>query len=112
MKHGNTTHGHWVNGKASPTYKTWRSMKYRCSNPKNVYYYQKGIRVCDRWLNSFVNFLEDMGERPEGMTIDRIDNTKGYSPENCVWSTITQQNNNKKITDKCPITGKFIFNPE
>jgi len=108
MKHGNTKHGHWIGNKQSSTYKSWRSMKYRCSNTKNKHYYQKGIKVCERWLNSFVNFLEDMGERPEGCTIDRIDNSKGYTPENCVWSTITEQNNNKQITKKCPITGKFI----
>jgi len=108
MKHANTTHGHWINGKGSPTYKSWRAMKYRCSNPKNIYYHQLGIKVCDRWINSFQNFLTDMGERPEGCTIDRIDNTKGYSPENCRWSDIKTQNNNKKFADKCPITGKFI----
>ena len=107
MIHKNTKHGHFVNNKPSSTYSTWRAMRYRCSNPKNTHYYQKGIRVCERW-DSFINFLEDMGERPKGMTIDRIDNTKGYSPENCIWSSITQQNNNKKKTNKCPITGKFI----
>jgi hypothetical protein len=107
MKHKNTTHGHFLNNKPSPTYRSWRSMSYRCSNPKNIYYYQKGIRVCERW-KVFVNFLEDMGERPDGTTIDRIDNSMGYSPENCVWSTIIQQNNNKKISNKCPITGRFI----
>ena len=108
MTHANTKHGHWINGKPSKTYSSWRAMKYRCSNSKNIYYKQMGITVCERWLNSFDNFLEDMGERPDGCTLDRIDNTKGYSPDNCRWSTIKVQNNNKRLARKCPITGKFI----
>ena len=108
MKHKNTTHGHWVDNKPSKTYASWRSMKYRCSNPKNKYYHQQGIKVCNRWLNSFENFLEDMGERPEGKTIDRINRFGNYEPSNCKWSTVAEQNNNKKISNKCPITGKFI----
>jgi hypothetical protein len=110
MKHKNTTHGHWVNNKPSKTYSSWRAMRYRCLNPKNTHYFQQGIRVCDRWQHSFENFLEDMGERPDGCTINRIDNSKGYSPENCEWATIVAQNNNKKISNKCPLTGKFIPN--
>lgn len=108
MKHKNTTHGHWVNKKPSRTYTSWRAMKYRCSNPKNTHYHQLGITVCERWVNSFDNFLNDMGERPDGCTINRLDNKKGYSPENCEWATTKVQNNNKKITDKDPFTGKFI----
>lgn len=73
-------------------------MKQRCSEKSSgTYnsYFDRGIKVCDRWINSFENFLEDMGIRPENTTIDRIENEKGYYPSNCKWSTFKEQNNNK-----------------
>ncbi len=79
-------------------YMTWRAMKYRCSNPndtKYAYYGGRGIRVCKRWMK-FANFLADMGERPPGHSIDRIDGTKGYEPGNCRWVTKTEQNRNRR----------------
>ena len=91
-----TTHGHCINNTKTRTYRTWISMRNRCNNPKNNMYYRYGgigITVCERW-NSFVNFLEDMGERPLGTSIDRIDNfklTDGYSKSNCRWATPTEQ---------------------
>lgn len=74
-------------------------MKQRCYNPNEPSYRYcgaKGVRVCDRWLNSFKNFLTDMGERPPGYQLDRIDNDKGYSPDNCRWVTQKQNLMNKK----------------
>lgn len=81
----------------SGTYKTWSSMKQRCYSPKMEafkFYGERGITVCERWLNSFENFLTDMGERPEKKTLDRIDNSKGYFKENCRWATINEQARN------------------
>jgi hypothetical protein len=76
-------------------------MKERCSNPNSAqfkWYGGKGITVCARWRESYAHFLEDMGTRPEKHTIDRIDNTKGYAPDNCRWSTPkTQVHNSSKI---------------
>lgn len=81
------------------TWKSWRSMRERCSNPNNPNWHNyggRGITVCDRWNQSYLNFLSDMGERPEGTTLDRIDNNKGYEKKNCRWTTIKTQNNNKR----------------
>lgn len=74
-------------------------MLQRCHNERDkdfVNYGGRGIGVCARWRNSFENFLADMGERPQGHSIDRINNNKGYGPKNCRWATITQQNRNKR----------------
>ena len=98
------TSNHFVHGHAghikSPTYKTWRSMKIRCTNPQHPsykHYGDRGIGYCKRW-EVFANFLEDMGVRPEGKTLERLDNHKDYSPENCTWATKYQQSLNRDIT--------------
>lgn len=80
----------------SKTYTTWQKMKARCTNPNDDRYYlygRKGITICERW-KSFENFLNDMGEKPEETTLDRIDNSKGYEPLNCRWASREQQQRN------------------
>jgi len=78
----NRTHGHTVGGQSSKTFNSWRGMVERCK-PDNPYG-KLGISVCDRW-RVFANFLADMGERPDGHEIDRIDSTGNYEPSNCQW---------------------------
>lgn len=82
----------------TPTYNSWINMRRRCSEKhsgKYGSYFDKGIRVCDRWKDSFENFYIDMGDRPPNKTLDRIDNARDYEPSNCKWSTPTEQNLNK-----------------
>jgi hypothetical protein len=91
-------HGHALPGQHTKTYKRWTSMKHRCFNPNDAnykHYGGRGITVCERWLD-FRNFLADMGEAPEGMWIDRIDNDKGYEPGNCKWVTPKEQLRNRR----------------
>lgn len=92
------THGHCANGRRPPTYNSWMRMRGRCLDVKNRKYAEygaKGVTVCDRWA-TFENFLADMGERPAGMSVDRVRSTENYEPGNCRWATTTTQNRNRK----------------
>jgi hypothetical protein len=84
----------------TPEYIIWKAMKARCKNLNNKYYGGKGIMVCDRWINSFTNFLVDMGKMPEGYSIDRIDSDGNYEPSNCRWADKQTQINNRKKYNK------------
>lgn len=97
-----TTHGHTSNrfyNSQSSEYNTWQLMKHRCYDPKNNRYYRygaRGITVCQRWLNSFENFLADMGPKPSPEhSIDRINGDGNYEPSNCRWATRSEQRRNQ-----------------
>ncbi len=93
-----TIHGHKTKGGASRTYLSWRCMHKRCSDPTwhaFEHYGGRGIRVCDRWAD-FSAFLDDMGERPEGRTLDRIDTDGDYAPANCRWASHSEQVRNRR----------------
>jgi len=102
-----TTHGF---GK-HPLRNTYLLMIKRCYNQEDPSYGRyggRGITVCDRWRESFESFVADMGDRPKGHSIDRIDNDGPYSPENCRWATVLQQNNNQRRNHKLTCNGETL----
>ncbi|MBE9031822.1 hypothetical protein IQ266_18975 [filamentous cyanobacterium LEGE 11480] len=106
--HHSQRHGHRINGKSSPTYVSWLSMHDRlnrttCNGYEN--YGGKGIKVCDEW-ESFEAFLQDMGERPNGKTLDRIDHSGDYCPANCRWATAHEQARNRSNNRWISFQGK------
>jgi hypothetical protein len=105
-----TRHGQAVPGAESPAYSAWCAMKKRCLNPRHRNfrdYGGRGISVCERWL-VFENFFADMGDRPAHTSLDRIDNNAGYCPENCRWTSIKEQNNNRRSNTILRFRGKAL----
>jgi len=101
-------------GSASQTgrtavYNAWVNMKQRCLNPKHPSYPdygQRGIAVCDRWIESFSAFASDMGPKPAGASLERRENDKGYSPDNCYWATREQQQSNRRANVLLMLDGR------
>ena len=104
------THGLTKGGK-TPEYKTWIGIKDRCHNPKSEAYSDyggRGIFVSEKWRNDYAEFLKYMGPRPNGTSIDRIDNDKGYEPGNCRWSTAKEQCNHRRSSRIIHFNGQSL----
>ncbi len=108
---GGITHGHTRAGKSLQTYWIWQCMKKRCNNPNYHQFHLyggRGIRVCERW-NDYANFLADMGEKPEGRSLDRFPNRDGnYEPGNVRWATTKEQNINTCKTRMIEFNGETL----
>lgn len=97
------THGHTTKTTMSPTYRSWHMMHVRCrSEPR---YLTRGTSICPEW-SAFENFLADMGERPAGTTLDRIDNAGHYEPVNCRWATRKVQQRNRSTNNLITLDGE------
>lgn len=106
-KRRETSFKHGMSG--SRVFSVWRSMIQRCHNPKDRSFHNyggRGIRVCDEWRESFSQFIADMGARPEGYDLDRIDNDKGYGPDNCRWVSRQRNLNNRRNNRVIEFRGK------
>lgn len=95
------THGQTVNGETTAEYRAWSHAKARCNNPKDGKYADyggRGIKMCAAWERSFSSFLKDMGPRPAGTTLDRVNVDGDYGPDNCRWATATEQVTNRRLS--------------
>src|SRR5882724_894990 len=109
------THGHSINGQISKEYMSWSRAKARCLNENSERfkdYGGRGIRMCERWLISFENFLLDMGPCPEGFSIERLNNDGNYEPGNCCWADRITQGNNKRNNVKLNYNGQLFTVPQ
>lgn len=107
MSKGNYRHGMY----GTPTYKSWSEMKCRCANPNHGRGNYAGITYCNEW-KSFDNFFRDMGVRPEGTTLDRIDPYGNYEPTNCRWADILTQENNRRNNRRFEYNGESLTLPQ
>lgn len=108
-KNGLRSGSHYMSG--APEYRAWRGMINRCTNPNTANfsdYGGRGICVCDRWLRSFEAFYEDVGPRPDGMSIDRIDNNGNYEPQNVRWADDFTQAGNRRSTHYIECRGEMV----
>jgi hypothetical protein len=95
----------------TPEYRAWAKIKMRCTNPNDPNFYRyggRGVGMCDEWYNSFEQFYKDLGKRPNGMSLDRIDNNQGYSKDNCRWATPQQQAANRELSIVIDYDGKSM----
>lgn len=104
---GNYRHGMY----GTPTYKSWSEMKCRCDHPNHSRGNYDGISYCESW-SQFENFFADMGERPQGTTLDRIDPYGDYEPNNCRWADFITQGNNKTNNVLYLMDGEYLTLPQ
>lgn len=114
VKEATTKHGmsKAIGGKKTRVYQAYSNMIQRCENTKTKHFHRyggRGIKVCARWRESFKAFLEDMGEPPEGLSLDRIDNDGDYEPSNCRWVNQKTQNANRSVCIFVEIDGKAVM---
>jgi len=107
--HNGATHGHARNNKITSEYASWKSMKQRCLETRNIsykWYGARGITICDRWVKDFDDFMQDMGKKPSKKhSLERINNDEGYYPTNCKWVLPKEQSRNRRNTLKAKING-------